>query len=377
MNDYLFEKREREKAVRADGVSDADAASDPVSVSDLASDPVADPDPVSDAASDAALERDVRHLESLLGAFAHRAPLRELPPQRRWRRLARPAALTAAALAALALFFFNRSAPQEIRRACGPSTGPGFAFSLSGGSARCDGEPSATRGTIPVGAWLETSEAAKADVRLADIGDLTVYGDSRLRVVGTSANEHRLELARGKVTARVIAPPRLFIVDTPGATAVDLGCAYELTVDEAGRTHLRVTSGVVSLEGQGKVAYAPALTEVLAIPGRGPGTPISFRAAPAFREAVERFDHGEPSALSAEALALAALDDTITLWNLLPRSAPAERPAVLARLEALSPRPDGVSAAAILAADPAALDLWRDDLERSWGGNTVQLRPHR
>lgn len=354
MSDDLFDKKARD-------------ARDPV------------PDPVPDPGSDldADLERDLHHFESLLSPLAHRAPLRELPPQRRWRRSAAlPAAAVLAAAAVLFVFLFLR--PPGMRSSARSCASPkaGFAFSLSGGSARCDGDRAAPQGTLPVGAWLETASTTKADVRLADIGDLTVYGDSRLRLVGTSPHEHRLELARGKVTARVIAPPRLFIVDTPGATAVDLGCAYELTVDEAGRTHLRVTSGAVSLEGRGKVSYAPALTEVLAIPGRGPGTPISFGAAPAFRAAVERVDGGELAAL-ATALPLATLGDTITLWNLLPRAAPAERAAVLARLEALSPRPAGVSAEDILAADAAALERWRQDLEGDWGGNTRTLRPHR
>lgn len=368
MSDYLFDKKARDERDEA-APSEAAAEPDRAAGADRGSDPDPDPDPVSDS--------DVRRLEALLTPFAHRAPLRELPPQRRWRRFIRPAALAATAVVAAAAFLFLR--PPPAMRAPGPacaSSAAGFSFSLSGGPARCGGAPATTAGTLPVGAWLETSGATTADVRLADIGDLTVHGDSLLRLVGTSPREHRLELARGRVTARVVAPPRLFVVDTPGATAVDLGCAYELTVDEAGRTHLRVTSGAVSLEGQGRTSYAPALTEVLAIPGRGPGAPISFAATTAFRHAIQRFDNGEPAALTT-ALPLATLGDTITLWNLLPRTAPVERAAVLARLEALSPRPAGVSAEAILAADAAALESWRQDLERGWGGNTIELRPHR
>lgn len=144
----------------------------------------------------------------------------------------------------------------------------------------------------------------------------------------------------------------------------------------ASRTHLRVTSGVVSLEGKGLISYAPALTEVIAIPGRGPGTPVSFRAAPSLRAAIDRFDLGDAAALP-DVLDSATEDDTVTLWNLLPRTRAADRAAVLARLEALRPRPEGVTAESILAGDRDALERWRGELELDWGGSTRTLKPHR
>ena len=47
--------------------------------------------------------------------------------------------------------------------------------------------------------------------------------------------KHCLRLAHGRLSARVTAPPRLFVVDTPAATAIDLGCAYDLAVLTDGR----------------------------------------------------------------------------------------------------------------------------------------------
>jgi hypothetical protein len=218
---------------------------------------------------------------------------------------------------------------------------------------------------LPVGAWLETSGSAVADVRVANIGELTVYGDSRVRLVGTGAAGHRMELARGKLAARVVAPPRLFVVDTPVATAVDLGCAYELAVDDDGRTRLRVTTGVVSLEGHGYIAYAPMNTEVLAVPGRGPGTPVAINAPDRLRAAVARFDGGDAAAVRA-IVETAELRDTITLWNLLSRTTAADRAAVATRLDQLSRRPDTVGADDVLAGDADAIDRWRQSLDASW-----------
>lgn len=366
MSDYLFDKSS------GAGAPSSSEPGDARDLREVATGTPTAPDDV--AATDAADVASIQELEQLLGGYAHRAPLGELPPQRPRahvvRRVVAPAAFALAAIAAALLLWFRA----EVSVVC-TGGGPGFAFAVAGGPARCAGDATA-RGTLPVGAWLETPTASVAEIKLASIGELTVYGDSRVRLVGTSPREHRMELARGKVSARVIAPPRLFVVDTPFATAVDLGCAYELSVDDAGRTHLVVTSGAVSLEGNGRVSYAPAGTEVIATPGHGPGTPFSIRSSPAFREALARFDTGEPTALG-ELLAAAGPDDTITLWNLLPRTRDLARGSVAARLEALRGRPATVTPESILSGDPDAFERWRDDLELDWGGNVRKLKSHR
>lgn len=297
-------------------------------------------------------------LENLLGDFAHRAPLRALPRRRSWRAPLLGAAAIATA-AVIALVLVRRGGEGEC-----PSGGAGFAFDVSRGAARCAGR-AASRGTLPVGGWLETARGAEADVRIADIGDLTVYGDSRVRLVDTGAGGHRLELARGKIAAHVTAPPRLFVIDTPVASAVDLGCAYELGVDDDGRTHLRVVSGAVSLEGHGLVSFAPLGTEVVAVPGRGPGTPVAVDASDALRAAVGRFDDGDRTALD-DILALAGPRDSFTLWNLLARTSAPRRAAIGERLHQLSPRPAWITAASVRAGDPTALEHWRVDLQMRW-----------
>jgi ferric-dicitrate binding protein FerR (iron transport regulator) len=298
----------------------------------------------------------VAELEGLLGVYAHRAPLRDPPPRRRrWRAVATVGGVLA--LAAIALVLWRRGDD-------GCNDGNGFAFSVAGGAARCGGGL-VSAGTLPVGGWLETSGSAVAEVRVADIGKLTIHGDSRVRLVGTGTDRHHLELARGKVKASVIAPPRLFVVDTPVATAFDLGCEYELTVEADGRTRLIVTSGAVSLEGKGLVAYAPMGSEVTAAPGRGPGTPVAVQAGDQLRAQVRRFDEGDAAALGA-ILQLARIGDAITLWNLLSRTAGADREAVVRRLDELSPLPEGVRAEDVIRGDRDAFGRWLEVLEDRW-----------
>lgn len=320
-------------------------------------------------------DAEVSELESLLGAYAHRAPLREpppspspSPPRLRPRRRALVAASFAfaalAALAALVLVLLRPWAGQHDGSPGCSEGDPGFAFAVQSGAARCGGGL-ASKGSLPVGTWLETAGGSITDVRVADLGALTVFGDSRLRLSGSGPAEHRFELQRGHVSARVLAPPRLFVIDTPVAAAVDLGCAYDLEVDADGRTLLQVTSGAVSLEGHGLRAYVPMGAEVIATPGRGPGTPVSLAATTALKRAAARFDAGDRSA-GATLVAAAGANDTVTLWNLLSRTAGADRLAVFHKLNELTIRPPEAREEDVLAGQPQALEAWRQSLDTTW-----------
>jgi hypothetical protein len=300
---------------------------------------------------------EVAGLERALGAYAHRAPLRSQRPKLRRRILMAAAACAAAAAAGVVVHVRAKGGGCERGAA-------GFSFAVEGGAARCAGGP-AERGQLPVGAWLETPRGAVADVRVADIGAIRLYGGSRLRLVGTGPAEHRLELAEGRLTAKVVAPPRLFVVDTPAAVAVDQGCAYELAVEASGRTVLRVTTGAVTLVGSRRTAYVARGAEVVAERDRGPGTPVSSAASAALRGAVARFDGGDRAA-AFEIARLAGAGDTITLWNLLGASEDGGRAALYARLDAIAGRPATVSAADVLAGNSEALERWREELDSTW-----------
>ena len=92
----------------------------------------------------------------------------------------------------------------------------------------------ANAGRLGVGEWLETDGSSRAQIEVSSIGTVDVDENTRVRLLETAPTEHRLELARGKMSARIWAPPRLFFVDTPSAVAADLGCAYTLEVDDHG-----------------------------------------------------------------------------------------------------------------------------------------------
>lgn len=222
-------------------------------------------------------------------------------------------------------------------------------------------------GRLAVGEWLETDSSSRAKINVADIGQVDIGPNSRVRLVGTRSTEHRLALQRGRLHAFINAPPRLFIVETPSATAIDLGCSYTLEVDDAGRSVLHVTSGWVALERKGRESIVPAGAICVTQPGKGPGTPYFDDASARFQAALTRLDfqNGGAKALSV-VLAESREYDTLTLWHLLSRVSGAERSRVYERMASLIAPPQGVTREGVLRLDKGMLDLWKKELEWAW-----------
>jgi hypothetical protein len=239
--------------------------------------------------------------------------------------------------------------------------------------ARLAGAPSIdddrinSTGRLGIGEWLETDANSRAQIKVADIGQVEVDPDTRIRLVETRLTEHRLELARGRMHATIFAPPRLFFVDTPSAVAADLGCAYTLEVDDAGRSTLHVTSGWVAFETKDRESRVPAGAACLTQPGIGPGTPFFEDASEQFLDALSKFDFdGGGAGVLRVVLNEARPRDTLTLWHLLARVEGAERERVYERLAALAPPPASVTRQGIMLLDPGMLYDWKAQMEPAW-----------
>jgi len=233
----------------------------------------------------------------------------------------------------------------------------------------------ATRGALGEGEWLETDVRSRARLSIGTLGSADVGPGSRVKLVQAGGAERALRVERGSIDARVWAPPRFFLVETPAATAVDLGCVYSLEVDSRGNGTLRVRSGQVELQGGGRLSLVVAGTAARMRSGVGPGTPYPSGASQAFREALETIDFGSDGRSDAlgRLLAETNVSSTITLWHLLPRVEPRERELVYDRLAALSAPPNGVTRSAVLALDARALGRWRSALDPSWSTERVRL----
>ncbi len=218
---------------------------------------------------------------------------------------------------------------------------------------------------LGLGDWIETDQASRARIQVGAIGYVEVAAGSRLQLLTARPNEHRLSLTRGKMHASILAPPRLFFIETPAATAIDYGCAYTLEVDEAGASLLQVTAGWVSLQGQGREVMAPAGASCRARPQQGPGTPFFADASEKFRQALEQFDfaNGGAAALTV-VLTEARSRDSFSLFHLLQTAAQADKERVYERLVAFVPLPEGLAQADVLQQKNAEkLAAWRDKID--------------
>ena len=215
----------------------------------------------------------------------------------------------------------------------------------------------------------QTVRTGNMAVRLEaeEIGRVDLAANSVLRTAGGN----RLALERGELHAFIWAPAREFVVETPSARAVDLGCEYTLNVDAKGDGVLRVAMGWVAFQVGDREAFIPAGATCATRKRGGPGIPYFEDAPEGLRRGVERFEGGDAGAIHG-LLAAARPRDGLTLWHLLTRVPEEGRGAVFVRFRELVQVPAGVSRDDVLRRDARAIDqCWNAlDLENTgwWRG---------
>lgn len=223
------------------------------------------------------------------------------------------------------------------------------------------------KNVLAVGETLETGSDSRAMITVADIGNVEVSPNSRVKLVASEQTERRLSLEKGALQATILAPPRLFIVDTPSAVAVDLGCAYRLEVDENGNSKLRVTSGFVSLERDGRESIVPAGGMAITKKGKGIGTPYYEDASAQFQKALFKFDFENGANKSLKTILSEAREkDALTLWHLLWRTKGTDREQVFETLNGLVKLPECCTKEGILKLDERMMGIWQREIGIAW-----------
>ena len=318
---------------------------------------------------------EIQKLETVLGRYSHNRPapdFNELAMTQhekpRWRFLRlrfsfRLAAVAAVLMVAVAAFFISR-----LRG----GAAPGSAWEV----ARLEGAPrvgwhslAATSQTrkLEVGQTLVTDNTSRASLTLDETGRIEVEANSRLRLLASGPERKRLSLERGTIHATIWAPPGEFVVNTPSAVAVDLGCVYTLHVDDSGAGLLRTTMGWVGFKLNGHESFIPAGAVCATRPKIGPGTPYFEDASQSFRDALFKFDFASTpppgrNSLLGILLSEARKEDALTLWHLLSRVNEEDRARVYDRLAALAAPPADVTREGILRLDQKILDSWWNSL---------------
>ena len=236
------------------------------------------------------------------------------------------------------------------------------------GSPLAGKEPIVAQGFAPTGEWIETGATSRARIKIAEIGSVEVEPNTSVRLVASGVSGHRLALRSGGISAKISAPPRLFIVDTPAGTAVDLGCEYRIHCDRSGSGILKVSQGWVALEWRGSDSLVPAGASCFMRAGSGPGTPWFDDAPEELVEALERLDFSAKSGSKEieTILARSRARDTLTLWHLLSRVDIPDRLRIYERMIRFAELPGGLAREDILNLNRQSLMRWRDELAWSW-----------
>jgi len=339
---------------------------------------------------------EIQHLERALARFRHNVatppfPQIELPARRQsWWSETAANVLTPRFAAALLVVFAIGSSLWLARSPRTPAIAhDGWDVEVTPASQQSEnGGPVGKSTRLELGESLETDAVSKASIAVAKIGRLEVDPNTLLRLLQSGAGRKRIALDRGTIHATIWAPPGQFVVDTPSAVAVDLGCMYTLHIDDSGSGILRTTLGWVGFHRNGRESFIPAGAACPTHLQSGPGAPYFEDAYDAFRAALTQLDAAglNPSARQSALNTLlheARTRDAFTLWHLLPRVNSVERTIVYNRLAALVPPPAGVTREGILRLDAAQLDSWWNafDLgdislwrhwEQSWTGREGQ-----
>ncbi|WP_109488467.1 FecR domain-containing protein [Occallatibacter savannae] len=252
------------------------------------------------------------------------------------------------------------------------------------GAPRIDEVPMASA-SLDVGSRIETGFLDRVRIQVGDMGWVQVEPDSILRLIENRPERRRFRLEHGEILARISAPPAAFIVETPVARAIDLGCTYHLRFSQSGEGAIEVTEGWVEVDRGFEQTLVPAGASANFRP-RGISPSYMQKTSPEFRDAMlEWWDSPNPSLRStalARLLSSATKQDAYTLLNMLHRSPPEDRAGIYDRLNQLVPAPREVSRAAVLAGEARAEDAWWTVVERELGlGNIkkkgpLQLNPY-
>lgn len=340
---------------------------------------------------------EIQKLETVLAKFRHvgEAPVfpqitdsarkSSLPLILRVPRLAFAAA--AILILTMAVFGFLSLRPKQT-----PGMSSGWDVAHLAGAPRVgshrigkNGEPAGLR----IGETLETDSESRAIITASTFGEINVEPNTRLRLLRTTPGRQHMALERGTIHATIWAPPGDFVVDTPSARAIDLGCVYTLAVDDSGAGLLRTTIGWVGFKLAEHESFIPAGAVCATRPKIGPGTPYFEDAPESVRVALSSFDF-DPTTPEKRAALLDAIlkqarpQDALTLWHLLARVDGSERDRVYDRLAAFVPPPQGVTREGISRLDQHMLDSWWTELGygdaslwRSWERSWSQTEAYR
>jgi len=215
-------------------------------------------------------------------------------------------------------------------------------------------------GMLKVGEWIETDEKSRARLKAGLIGEIDIFPNSRVQLLETKPDKHRINLPYGKINAAIWAPPGVFFVEIPSATVIDIGCMYNLDVNTDGSGILKVISGCVVIKSGNIESIVPANAVCKTKKSFPPGTPFFEDAYTEFKNAINEFDFGEERDEALNTILNEARDkDVLSLWHILSKVSSEEKEKVFSRIKGLTVLPESITAGGIINGDKVMMiELW-------------------
>lgn len=209
----------------------------------------------------------------------------------------------------------------------------------------------------------------RGSVRLQSpsVGTLDVGANTTVRLIENRRNRHRLALAFGSIHAKTTSQPGVFVIDTPRARAIDLGCEYTLTIAPGGGGELHVIAGWVDLTHGYEQSLVPEGASAQITSHGELSVPLFDDAPPLFRAAVRSHD-------MATIVALARTRDAFTLLNLFRVATPDERMILYDRLNQLVPAPPSITRESVRYWMPSSTELWWRPVLRASGLHQIKKK---
>jgi hypothetical protein len=284
-------------------------------------------------------DAEVQKLEALLGRYRSAAPMPDFRRVAVMRRRPRWSLAVAAALIVVAVLGTLRFYTPRNRWRATESSGIAVVPHL----------------LLRAGDVVRT-ERGSVRLESPSVGTLDLGANTTVRLIENRHNRHRLALAAGTIHAKTTSQPGVFVIDTPRARAIDMGCEYTLTIAPGGGGgELRVISGWVDLTHGYEQSLVPQGASAVITPEGELSVPIFDDAPPAFRTAVRNFERMHDM---ATIVALARTRDTLTLLNLFRIATPDERMLLYDRLNQLVPAPPSITRESVRYWSPSSTELW-------------------
>jgi hypothetical protein len=302
---------------------------------------------------------DVLHLETILATYRSAAPMPDfrrvavMRPRRRW-----PLGASAAAAAALIII-----AVVGVLRIYTPPNR--WRATESSGAAIVP------HSILRAGDVVRTGAGGSVRLRSPNVGTLDIGANTTVQLIENRRNRHRLALAAGTIHAKTTSMPGVFVIDTPRARAIDLGCEYTLTVSPGWGGELHVISGWVDLTHGYQQSLVPQGASTLMTADGVLTVPVFDDAAPRFRAAVRDFARTHDL---ATIVSLSRRRDALTLLNLFRLTTSEESVILFDRLNQLVPAPASISREAVRNWRPDVTEVWWRPILQATGLHAIKKK---